>query len=146
VQKSIILGLFLKLYNLTAMFKIRNRNHSQDSKFVKILYIILKQLYKCFLITVQFGIPTVSSVGYVGFLIVTLVSVLESVCDYHAAARMSGVPPPPPHAVNRGIAMEGFASIISGMVGAGHATTSYSHNIGAIGITKVDILTYHLYF
>ncbi|XP_060600865.1 solute carrier family 23 member 2-like, partial [Ruditapes philippinarum] len=85
----------------------------------------------------QFGIPTVSSVGYVGFLIVTLVSVLESVCDYHAAARMSGVPPPPPHAVNRGIAMEGFASIISGMVGAGHGTTSYSHNIGAIGITKV---------
>ncbi|XP_053406924.1 solute carrier family 23 member 2-like [Mercenaria mercenaria] len=89
----------------------------------------------------QFGTPTVSSVGYVGFLVVTLVSVLESVCDYHAAARMTGAPPPPPHAVNRGIAMEGIASIVSGMVGAGHGTTSYSHNIGAIGITKVIVYT-----
>ena len=81
--------------------------------------------------------PTVSFVGYVGFLIIVLISILESVCDYYAAARMSDVPPPPAHAVNRGIAMEGLASIISGMVGAGHATTTYSHNIGAIGITKV---------
>ena len=81
--------------------------------------------------------PTVSFAGYVGFLIITLVSILESVCDYYAAARMSCVPPPPAHAVNRGIAMEGLASIISGMVGAGHGTTSYSQNIGAIAITKV---------
>jgi nucleobase transporter 1/2 len=41
--------------------------------------------------------------------------------------------------LNRGIAAEGFSSIISGMVGAGHATTSYSGNIGAIGITKVFV-------
>ena len=67
----------------------------------------------------------------------TLSSIIESVGDYYACARISGAPPPPPHAVNRGIAMEGFCSIISGLVGAGHATTSYSGNIGAIGITKV---------
>lgn len=67
----------------------------------------------------------------------TLSSVIESVGDYFAAARISNASPPPPHAINRGIAAEGFSSIISGMVGAGHATTSYSGNIGAIGITKV---------
>ncbi|CAC5404080.1 Solute carrier family 23 member 2 [Mytilus coruscus] len=74
---------------------------------------------------------------FVGMLGATLSSVIESVGDYFAAARISNASPPPPHAINRGIAAEGFSSIISGMVGAGHATTSYSGNIGAIGITKV---------
>lgn len=68
----------------------------------------------------------------------TISSIIESVGDYFAAARLSNAEAPPPHAVNRGIATEGFASIISGMVGAGHPTTSYSGNIGAIGITKVS--------
>lgn len=86
---------------------------------------------------VQFGTPTVSVAGFAGMLAATISSVIESVGDYFAAARLSNAEAPPPHAVNRGIATEGFASIISGMVGAGHPTTSYSGNIGAIGITKV---------
>lgn len=73
------------------------------------------------------------------YLAATLSSIIESVGDYYACARISGAPPPPPHAVNRGIAMEGLASIFSGLVGASHATTSYSSNIGAIGITKVKL-------
>ncbi|XP_048745000.2 solute carrier family 23 member 2-like isoform X2 [Ostrea edulis] len=86
---------------------------------------------------VQFGMPTVSAAGFAGMLAATISSVIESVGDYFAAARLSNAEAPPPHAVNRGIAIEGFSSIISGMVGAGHPTTSYSGNIGAIGITKV---------
>ncbi|XP_053406670.1 solute carrier family 23 member 2-like [Mercenaria mercenaria] len=85
----------------------------------------------------QFGTPTVSAAGYVAFLAATISSIIESIGDYYAAARISGAPPPPPHAINRGIAMEGLSSIVSGLVGAGHGTTSYSGNIGAIGITKV---------
>ncbi|XP_048744998.2 solute carrier family 23 member 2-like isoform X1 [Ostrea edulis] len=85
----------------------------------------------------QFGMPTVSAAGFAGMLAATISSVIESVGDYFAAARLSNAEAPPPHAVNRGIAIEGFSSIISGMVGAGHPTTSYSGNIGAIGITKV---------
>ena len=84
--------------------------------------------------------PTASAGGYVAFLAATLSSIVESVGDYYAAARISGAPPPPPHAVNRGIAMEGLASIFSGLVGSGHGTTSYSGNIGAIGITKVHTI------
>ncbi|OWF50977.1 Solute carrier family 23 member 2 [Mizuhopecten yessoensis] len=67
----------------------------------------------------------------------TLSSIIESIGDYFAAAKISRGTPPPPHAINRGLAMEGFCSVLSGLVGAGHATTSYSSNIGAIGITKV---------
>jgi hypothetical protein len=83
--------------------------------------------------------PTFSAAGYIGMLAATLSSIIESIGDYFACARLSGAQPPPIHALNRGIATEGFASIISEMVGAGHATTSYSGNIGAIGITKVRI-------
>ncbi|XP_052770614.1 solute carrier family 23 member 2-like isoform X1 [Mya arenaria] len=85
----------------------------------------------------QFGIPSVSAAGYVGLLAATLSSIIESIGDYFACARISGAPPPPAHAVNRGIGIEGLSSIVSGLVGAGHGTTSYSGNIGAIGITKV---------
>ncbi|CAH1798280.1 unnamed protein product [Owenia fusiformis] len=64
-------------------------------------------------------------------------NIVESVADYNACAKICQVPPPPAHAVNRGIAIEGLASLVSGSVGACHVTTSYSENIGVIGLTKV---------
>ena len=69
-----------------------------------------------------------------------LASMIESVGDYYAAARLSGAPPPPTHAINRGIGMEGIACILAGAWGSGNGTTSYSENIGALGITKVGLL------
>jgi nucleobase transporter 1/2 len=74
---------------------------------------------------------------FLGFIIATIASVLESVGDYFAAASVCQVPPPPAHAINRGIAIEGLGSILSGAIGAGHATTSFSQNIASIAITKV---------
>ncbi len=47
------------------------------------------------------------------------------------------MPRPPPHAINRGILMEGLASMVSGAVGTGHATTSYSGNIAVLSLTRV---------
>ncbi|XP_076437316.1 solute carrier family 23 member 1-like [Babylonia areolata] len=85
----------------------------------------------------QWGLPTVSLASFMAMLAATITSVIESVGDYYACARISGVPPPPAHAVNRGIAMEGLGSLISGAVGSGGATTSYSQNVGSIGFTKV---------
>ena len=69
----------------------------------------------------------------------TLTSVIESVGDYYACARICGAPPPPVHAVNRGVTVEGLGGLLSGIFGSGGATTSYSQNIGAIGFAKVDI-------
>ncbi|XP_062596493.1 solute carrier family 23 member 1-like isoform X2 [Saccostrea cucullata] len=85
----------------------------------------------------QWGLPTVSAASYMGMMAATLTSIIESVGDYYACARISGESPPPAHAVNRGIAIEGFGSLISGAVGSGGATTSYSQNVGAIGFTKI---------
>lgn len=50
---------------------------------------------------------------------------------------MCNVEKPPAHAINRGIAIEGFATIFSGALGASHGTSTYGGNIGAIGMTKV---------
>lgn len=68
-----------------------------------------------------------------------LASAIESIGDYYACARLSGAPPPPMHAINRGIGTEGIGCILAGIWGTGNGTTSYSENIGAIGITKVTI-------
>ena len=66
-----------------------------------------------------------------------IASAIESIGDYFACARLSGAPPPPTHAINRGIGTEGVGCIIAGIIGSGNGTTSYSENIGAIGVTKV---------
>ena len=88
----------------------------------------------------QWGTPTVSPAGVFGMLAGVLASIIESVGDYYACARLSGAPPPPKHAINRGIGMEGIGCLLTGAFGSGNGTTSYSENIGAIGITKVDDL------
>lgn len=87
----------------------------------------------------QWGVPTVSVSSVFGMLAGVLASMIESVGDYYACARLSGAPPPPTHAVNRGIGIEGVGCILAGAWGSGNGTTSYSENIGAIGITKVII-------
>lgn len=85
----------------------------------------------------QFGPPSFDISIFVGFFIATIISVLDSIGDYYACAKTCNVPPPPSHAVNRGIAIEGLCTTLSGIMGAGHATSTYGGNIGAIGITKV---------
>ncbi|XP_006815228.1 solute carrier family 23 member 1-like [Saccoglossus kowalevskii] len=85
----------------------------------------------------QWGKPTVSFAGVFGMISGVLASMIESVGDYYACARLSGAPPPPIHAINRGIGTEGICCVLAGIWGSGNGTTSYSENIGAIGITKV---------
>lgn len=90
-----------------------------------------------FMILGQWGTPTVSVAGVFGMLAGVLVSIIESIGDYYACARLSGAPPPPRHAINRGIGIEGIGCLIAGACGSGNGTTSYGENIAAIGITRV---------
>jgi nucleobase transporter 1/2 len=55
------------------------------------------------MLTVQWGIPTVSAGAVLGMLAGVLASTMESIGDYYACARLSGAPPPPIHAINRGL-------------------------------------------
>ena len=78
-----------------------------------------------------------SAAAVIGILAGVLSSIIESIGDYYACARLSGAGPPPSHAMNRGIAIEGIGCLLAGIWGSGNGTTSYSENIGAVGITKV---------
>lgn len=50
----------------------------------------------------QWGWPTVSAAAVFGMLSGVFASIVESVGDYYACARLSGAPAPPMHAINRG--------------------------------------------
>ena len=50
----------------------------------------------------QWGRPTFSVAAALGMLAGVLAGMVESIGDYYACARISGAPPPPVHAINRG--------------------------------------------
>nr|XP_012604475.1 solute carrier family 23 member 1 isoform X3 [Microcebus murinus] len=85
----------------------------------------------------QWGLPTVTAAAVLGMFSATLAGIIESIGDYYACARLAGAPPPPVHAINRGIFTEGVCCIIAGLLGTGNGSTSSSPNIGVLGITKV---------
>ena len=85
----------------------------------------------------QWGLPVFGLAATVGMLAGYLASMVESVGDYYACARLAGAPVPSSSVVNRGIGMEGVGCFIAGIFGTGNGTTSYSENIGAIGLTRV---------
>ncbi len=85
----------------------------------------------------QWGWPVFVPAAVVGMLAGTIASIVESVGDYYACARLAGAPVPDKKIVNRGIGMEGIGCLAAGIFGTGNGTTSYSENIGAIGLTRV---------
>ena len=85
----------------------------------------------------QWGWPQFGLAATVGMMAGYIASMVESVGDYYACARFSGAPIPNEETVNKGIGMEGIGCFIAGIFGTGNGTTSYSENIGAIGLTRV---------
>ncbi len=85
----------------------------------------------------QWGLPQFAPAAIVGMLAGYIASMVESIGDYYACARMSGAPTPDEKTINKGIGMEGIGCMIAGIFGTGNGTTSYSENIGAIGLTRV---------
>lgn len=85
----------------------------------------------------QWGWPQFSVAAAIGMIAGYVASMVESIGDYFAAARLSGAPIPDRKTINRGIGMEGVGCLIAGVFGTGNGTTSYSENIGAIGLTRV---------
>uniref|UniRef100_A0AAR2JRC8 Solute carrier family 23 member 2 n=1 Tax=Pygocentrus nattereri TaxID=42514 RepID=A0AAR2JRC8_PYGNA len=85
----------------------------------------------------QWGLPTVTAAGVIGMMSAVVASIIESIGDYYACARLSAAPPPPVHAINRGIFVEGLSCVLDGLFGTGNGSTSSSPNIGVLGITKV---------
>jgi xanthine/uracil permease len=85
----------------------------------------------------QWGMPQFTPAFIIGMFAGVLASMVESFGDYHAVARLSGVSAPSRKRINHGIGMEGLGNAFAGVMGTGNGSTSYSENIGAIGITGV---------
>ncbi|CAB3260656.1 unnamed protein product [Arctia plantaginis] len=66
-----------------------------------------------------------------------LACTVESISYYPTTARMCAAPPPPLHAINRGLGTEGLGCVLAGLWGSGNGTNTFGENVGAIGVTKV---------
>jgi uracil-xanthine permease len=88
----------------------------------------------------KWGFPTLSSItvaGSVGMIAGYIASMIESIGDYYSCARISEAPVPTEKMISRGLGAEGLGCLIAGILQTGNGTTSYSENIGAIGLTRV---------
>ncbi|XP_066596965.1 solute carrier family 23 member 1 isoform X2 [Prorops nasuta] len=85
----------------------------------------------------EWGVPTVSLSGVLGMLAGVLACTVESISYYPTTSRMCGAPPPPVHAINRGIGIEGLGTMLAGLWGSGNGTNTFGENVGTIGVTKV---------
>jgi len=85
----------------------------------------------------QWGAPVFEGWAIAPMLGAMIASMIESIADYYACARLSGAPPPTGALISRGLAAEGIGMFMSGIFGTGNGTTSYSENIGALQLTKV---------
>jgi len=85
----------------------------------------------------QWGLPQFGAAALVGMLAGYVASIVESIGDYYACARLAGAPTPGKETISRGITFEGIGCLVAGIFGTGNGTTSYSENIGAIGLTRV---------
>jgi len=82
------------------------------------------------------GLPVFTTTAFVAVLAGYLASMIESFGDYHACKNMAGGGDPTPAEISRGIGFEGIGCALTGVLG-GFASTSYSENIGLVGLTKV---------
>lgn len=89
----------------------------------------------------KWGFPNFASTtlwaGVFGMLAGYLASMIESIGDYYACARISEAPVPTGKMISRGLGAEGLGCFIAGILQTCNGTTSYSENIGSIGLTKV---------
>ncbi|NLB83006.1 MAG: purine/pyrimidine permease [Synergistaceae bacterium] len=82
------------------------------------------------------GPPKFSMLAFGALLAGFFAVMIESIGDYHSVSYASGLDDPTPSMISRGIGAEGIGCAISGIVGS-VGTTSYTENIGLIGLTGV---------
>ena len=82
------------------------------------------------------GTPRFETGFIIAGLAAYLASMIESFGDYHACSHMAGGKDPTPRQISRGIGCEGVGCFITSIFG-GFSSTSYSENIGLVGLTRV---------
>jgi len=92
------------------------------------------------LIPFKWGFPQINEItiaGSFGMLAAYLSSMVESIGDYHSVSRISEAPPPTAKMISKGLGAEGLGCLVAGILQSGNGSTSYTENIGSIGLTRV---------
>ena len=87
-------------------------------------------------VVLPWGVPKFHFGFFLAVLAGYLASMIESFGDYHACSQLAGGENPTPKQISRGLGCEGIGCAITGLLG-GFSSTSYSENVGLIGLTKV---------
>ncbi|KAF8109623.1 hypothetical protein N665_0094s0088 [Sinapis alba] len=85
----------------------------------------------------QWGFPYFHMRTCIIMIFVSLVSSVDSVGTYHATSMLVNAKRPTRGIVSRGVALEGFCSLLAGIWGSGTGSTTLTENIHTINITKV---------
>jgi xanthine/uracil permease len=85
----------------------------------------------------QWGFPNFHMRTSIIMIFVSLVASVDSVGTYHSASMIVNAKRPTRGIVSRGIALEGFCSLLAGIWGSGTGSTTLTENIHTINITKV---------
>ncbi len=94
------------------------------------------EVFRTRTVFLPWGMPAFHLSFIVAVLAGYLASMIESFGDYHACKQVAGGGDPTPEEISRGIGFEGVACAITGLLG-GFSSTSYSENVGLVGLTKV---------
>ncbi|MBI9106942.1 MAG: purine/pyrimidine permease [Spirochaetales bacterium] len=92
------------------------------------------------IIPFKWGFPSFNAItvaGALGMLAGYVGSMIESVGDYYSCARISEAPVPTSKIISKGIGAEGIGCLVASIFQTCNGTTSYSENIGSIGLTRV---------
>ena len=87
-------------------------------------------------VVMPWGTPKFGLMAVVSLLAGFFAVMIESIGDYHSVSYASGVDDPDSETISRGIGAEGVGCALSGLFGS-VGTTSYTENIGLIGLTGV---------
>lgn len=85
----------------------------------------------------KWGFPQINVAFALAMVAAYLASMIESIGDYYACARISEAPVPTANMISRGLGTEGIGCFIAGLLQTCNGSTTYSENIGAIGLTRV---------
>jgi nucleobase transporter 1/2 len=89
------------------------------------------------LVPFKWGFPAFKISLILAMVAAYLASMIESIGDYYACARISEAPTPTASMISRGLGTEGIGCFIAGLLQTCNGSTTYSENIGAIGLTRV---------
>jgi uracil-xanthine permease len=85
----------------------------------------------------KWGFPQFKIALVLAMMAAYLASMIESIGDYYAVARISEAPTPTASMISKGLGTEGIGCFIAGLLQTCNGSTTYSENIGAIGLTRV---------